>query len=212
MRERIELRSKASLTQHLLNAVRGRAHGGAEAELNAAARISPDGMPLELRDTPQPGAEKRDITPAPGTVGVNLDSIRPAVFANAVPLRLGVEMPRVMSGTYASVTITTCQTAGAKTKSAAATATAGALTVTTAAPKRISPTGGEGGIRTHVPGSSPDKALSRRPRYGHFGTSPGLVGLGALGVGRRRPPATSGRGRTSAAARVPRRPGLPKTP
>ena len=34
--------------------------------------------------------------------------------------------------------------------------------------------GGEGGIRTHVPGSSPDKALSRRSRYGHFGTSPGL--------------------------------------
>jgi hypothetical protein len=32
--------------------------------------------------------------------------------------------------------------------------------------------GGEGGIRTHVPGSTPDKTLSRRPRYDHFGTSP----------------------------------------
>src|SRR5262245_40944750 len=40
-------------------------------------------------------------------------------------------------------------------------------------PRRLPPdgTGGEGGIRTHVPGH-PDKALSRRPRYGHFGTSP----------------------------------------
>ena len=58
--------------------------------------------------------------------------------------------------------------------------------------------GGEGGIRTHVPGSSPDKALSRRPRYGHFGTSPGLVGRFALQAGWERPTATSGRGRTSA--------------
>ena len=32
--------------------------------------------------------------------------------------------------------------------------------------------GGEGGIRTHVPGSSPDKSISSRPRYDHFGTSP----------------------------------------
>src|SRR6185436_17213232 len=31
--------------------------------------------------------------------------------------------------------------------------------------------GGEGGIRTHVPPHG-DKALSRRPRYDHFGTSP----------------------------------------
>ncbi len=33
-------------------------------------------------------------------------------------------------------------------------------------------TGGEGGIRTHVPGYSPDKTISSRPRYDHFGTSP----------------------------------------
>ena len=32
--------------------------------------------------------------------------------------------------------------------------------------------GGEGGIRTHVPGYSPDKSISSRPRYDHFGTSP----------------------------------------
>ncbi len=32
--------------------------------------------------------------------------------------------------------------------------------------------GGEGGIRTHVPRSSRDKAISSRPRYGLFGTSP----------------------------------------
>ena len=32
--------------------------------------------------------------------------------------------------------------------------------------------GGEGGIRTHVPRSSRDKSISSRPRYDHFGTSP----------------------------------------
>ena len=75
---------------------------------------------------------------ARGTVGVNLDPIRPAVFANSIAPRLGVEMPRVASGTYASATITTSQSAVALAKSAAAAGTAGALTVTTATPKRVS--------------------------------------------------------------------------
>lgn len=34
-------------------------------------------------------------------------------------------------------------------------------------------TGGEGGIRTHVPGK-PDHLISSQRRYGHFGTSPWL--------------------------------------
>ena len=117
---------------------------GAEAELAAAAGVS--GIPLELWDLPVPAeqrtAEERAITPAPGTVGINLDPIRPAVFANSIASRLGVDMPRVGSGTFATATISTSQTAAAKLKSpdaaAAAVATAGALTVTTATPKRIS--------------------------------------------------------------------------
>ena len=143
-RERIELRSKAMLTNYLLAAARGRMVDGAEAELQAASGISGHGIPLELWDVPteQRGAEgereTRAITPAPGTVGVNLDPIRPAVFANSIAPRLGVEMPRVMSGTYASATITTSQSAAALAKSAAAVGTAGALTVTTATPKRVS--------------------------------------------------------------------------
>ena len=117
---------------------------GAEHELCAAAGVS--GIPLELWDVPgaeqRQGAEQRAVTPAPGTVGINLDPIRPAVFANSIAARLGIDMPRVASGTYASATITTSQTAAAKQKSphadAAAAATAGALTVTTATPKRVS--------------------------------------------------------------------------
>ncbi len=140
-RERIELRSKAMLTNYLSAAARGRMVDGAEAELSAAAGVQ--GIPLELWDVPETrqaenGRETRAVTPAPGTVGVNLDPIRPAVFANSIAPRLGIAMPRVASGTYASATITTSQSAAAKDKSAAIEATAGAMTVTTATPKRVS--------------------------------------------------------------------------
>ena len=135
VRERIELRSKAKLTNYLLARVQGRMTDGAEAELQQAAGVS--GIPLELWDVPERRAEQRDVTPAPGTVGVNLDPIRPAVFANSIAPRLGIEMPRVPSGTFATATITGSQSAEAKAKSAAVAATAGALTVTTATPKRI---------------------------------------------------------------------------
>ena len=143
-RERIELRSKAKLTAYFLNAARGRMADGAEAELQSAAGVSGYGIPLELWDVPierragEGERETRAITPSPGTVGVNLDPIRPAVFSNSIAPRLGIEMPRVMSGTFASGTITTSQSATALAKSAAAVGTAGAITVTTAVPKRIS--------------------------------------------------------------------------
>ena len=132
LRERIELRGKAMLTNYLLSAARGRMVDGAEAELQAAAGVQ--GIPLELWDIP----EQRATADAPGTVGVNLDSIRPFVFAHSIAPRLGIEMPRVMSGTYASATITTAQDANALAKSGAAAGVAGAFTVTTATPKRVS--------------------------------------------------------------------------
>ena len=134
-RERIELRGKAMLTNYILAAARGRMVDGAEAELCAAAGVQ--GIPLELWDLPRP-AEQRDITPAPGTVGINLDPIRPQVFANSIAPRLGIEMPRVASGAYATGTITTGQGAAALAKSGAAVGTAGAITVMTATPKRVS--------------------------------------------------------------------------
>ena len=133
MRERIELRGRASLTGYLLAAARGRLVSGAEAELQAAAGV--EGIPLELWDIP---LEQRAVADAPGTVGVNLDPIRPAVFANSIAPRLGIEMPRVMSGTYATATISTSQSAAALAKSGVAAGVAGAFTVTTATPKRIS--------------------------------------------------------------------------
>ena len=134
-RERIELRSKASLTEFMLARMQGRAVAGAEAELQAAAGVT--GIPLELWDVPR-SAEQRAATEAPGTVGVNLDAIRPAVFANSIAPRLGIEMPRVMSGTYASATIASSADAAALAKGGAADATAATFTVTAVMPKRIS--------------------------------------------------------------------------
>ena len=139
-RERVELRSRASLGTYLAAAIKGRAAQGAEAELMEAAGIG-DGIPLELWDVPgetETRGEERAVTGTPGTVGVNLDTIRPAVFAPSIAPRLGIDMPRVPSGTYASATISTSLTAAAKDKGGDADATAAAFTVTSATPKRVS--------------------------------------------------------------------------
>ena len=112
MRERLELRSRASLTA--TSCWRGGRPAGIRrrgANLQAAAEIGQDGnIPLELWDVPLPAAEQRNrraVTGAPGTVGINLDPIRPQIFASVVCPRLGIAMPRVESGTFASATIST---------------------------------------------------------------------------------------------------------
>ena len=89
-RERVELRSRASLMGYLRAALAGRRVDGPEAELQAAAGIG-EGIPLELWDVPQPATEQRAdaATDAPGTVGLNLDRLRLAVFANSIAPRLG---------------------------------------------------------------------------------------------------------------------------
>ena len=142
-RERVELRSKASLGTFMKAALTGRVVSGAEAELQAAAGV--DGIPMELWDVPRPeqrnGAEHRAITPAGATVGINLDPIRPAVFAPSIADKLQIDMPRVPSGTYAtgtvSSTVGSVLTADAVAKSAEVPQSAGAITVGTASPKRV---------------------------------------------------------------------------
>ena len=88
-RERLELRSKASLTAYIRAALSGRQVDGPEAELRSAAKIG-DGIPLELWSTADPATETRQdaSTPAPGAA-VNLDRIRPAVFAASIAPMLG---------------------------------------------------------------------------------------------------------------------------
>ena len=141
-RERIELRSRATVGRYLTAALRGRAPDGAEAELQQLAQV--DGIPFELWDRPpeQRQTEDRAITPAPGTTGINLDVLRPFVFAPSIVDKLMVEMPMVESGTYASGTITTAATADAVPKGGTGTTgdvpeTAAAFTVQTTTPHRI---------------------------------------------------------------------------
>ena len=142
-RERIELRSRASVGRYLAAAIRGRAPDGAEAELQQAAGV--DGIPFELwrRPAEQRQAEDRAITQAPTSgTGVNLDTLRPYVFAPSIVDKLMVEMPMVVSGTYASGTITTAATADAVARGGAGTTgdvpeDAAAFTVETTTPHRI---------------------------------------------------------------------------
>ena len=137
-RERLELRSRASVGRYLAAALRGRAPDGAEAELQAAAGV--DGIPFELWEPPPEArreGEQRAVTAAPATVGVNLDALRPMVFAPSVVDKLAVEMPEVASGTYASGTITTAATADAVAKGADVPETAAAFTVQTTTPHRV---------------------------------------------------------------------------
>ena len=134
LRERRELRGRARVSNYLLSAMKGTRVDGAEAELAAAAGAGANYIPMELWE----GSEERAVAITPTVVGINLDRLRPAVFAQSVLPRLGVEMPRVESGTYASATISTSQSAASYAESAAAAGVAGAFTVTTTSPHRIS--------------------------------------------------------------------------
>ena len=88
-RERLELRSKASVTGYLRAALAGRRVDGAEAELQSAAGV--DGIPLELWDMPDVEKRADTATGAPGTTGVNLAPIQPAIFAASIAPSLGLK-------------------------------------------------------------------------------------------------------------------------
>ena len=94
-RERIELRSRASVGKYLQAALKGRAPDGVEGELAAGSQGATE-FHSRLWQTPPgtaPESRHRDITPAPGTVGINLDVLRPAVFAPSVADKLQIQMP-----------------------------------------------------------------------------------------------------------------------
>ena len=141
-RERVKLRSEAKLTNYLLSAMRGGKLEGPELELQAAAKVNQ--IPVELFDVPEKRAGKVETrvdvpTPAPTTgTGVNLDPIRPMIYARSVIPRLGIAMPSVGSGTYSTATVTTGLSAAALAKGADAMASAAALTPQTTTPHRVS--------------------------------------------------------------------------
>ena len=135
---RAEMRAACSVGRFLVGA--GGRQTGAEAELQAELGLNADQIPLEVWQRPEQRhaeAEKRAITPSPATVGINLDVLRPAVFAPSVVDKLMIEMPAVESGTYATGTITTSATADAVAKGVEVPETAAAFTVQTTTPHRV---------------------------------------------------------------------------
>lgn len=137
---RVELRAACSLTNFVLAAVGKQPLAGADREYAAELDLEPGRIPFDMFAVPETrsAVETRAVTPAPATVGINLDPLLPSIFARSVCNRLGVAMPRVESGSYATGTITTDQTAAALAKGTAAVGNAGAFTVSTTTPHRVS--------------------------------------------------------------------------
>ena len=135
VRERLELRGRASLGRYLVAALTGQQITGAEAEYQAACKTP--GIPIDLFEQDRP--ETRDVAsgvPATGA-GATLAPIQPFVFAQSIAPMLGIEMPSVGSGSYSEMTISTSLTAGAKSKATAQESTAAVLTPATATPRSI---------------------------------------------------------------------------
>ena len=130
-RERLELRSKASIGRIVDAALKGRNVNGAEAEIAAAAGVAMGTIPFELFEV-----EQRAITPTPGTTGTNFTSIQPAVFASSIAGRLGIDMPTVGSGTYSVPKVSTSLTAGAVAAGSDTVETAMALEFESTTPHR----------------------------------------------------------------------------
>ena len=139
LRERLELRSRARVSNFVVAAMRGRQVDGAEAELSEAAGAAGD-IPLELFD-PDPRevrTEERTVTEAPGTVGVNVAPIQPFVFAPSIAAFMGIDMPMVASGTFSQARINAALTAESKAAGGAIVATEATFAVKSATPKRVS--------------------------------------------------------------------------
>ena len=141
-REELELRDRFSVGRVLAACLRGRAVDGAEAELQAERGISATQIPIEVferREAP-PAGETRAVTtlPTSGTeANLAMRPIVPAVFERSVAGFLGVEMPSVPTGDAGFPILSTSVTATPKAYSANAPETAGAYTIKTAEPRRI---------------------------------------------------------------------------
>lgn len=137
LRERLELRERATLTGYLMAAAQGRMPHGAELELQQAAGVT--GIPVELFEVRrrETRADAATTSPTTGT-GVNVDPVRPMIYARSVLPRLGVAMPRVETGGYSTMTITTGLSAGAMAAGGARESTAATLTPKTTVPHRVS--------------------------------------------------------------------------
>ena len=149
-RERRELRGRSRLSRYINAAIETRGVEGAEAEFAAACEC-PGLVPLELfggtaeqraaewRARQNGRAEHRAVTPGPADADVqqNQAPIVPAIFDRSVAPYLGIEMPTAAVGIASYPVLSTSLTGGIVAEDAAAAETAGAFTVTTADPRRL---------------------------------------------------------------------------
>ncbi len=148
VRERLELRGRASFGRYLMARMQGRSVlDGADAEFAAAHGITDimapveagGGVPLDLWEQDRPQPETRAATPAPATgTGTTVAPISPFLFSPSIAPILNIAMPSVPSGSWSEMTVTTSVPAGAVAKGGDASDTAGALTARTTGPRRIS--------------------------------------------------------------------------
>ena len=137
VRERLELRGRASFGRYLHAALTGAQITGPEAEFQSACGVP--GIPLDLFEQDRPVEVRADAPsglPATGA-GATLAPIQPYVFAESIAPMLGIEMPSVGSGAYSEMTISTALTAAAKAKGVAQESTAAVLSATVAKPRSI---------------------------------------------------------------------------
>ena len=139
-KDRLELRKACTVGGFLKGYTRG-GQSGAEAELQAELGVEPNEIPFEMweqTEKRQADPETRaTVTAAPSTTGINLDVLRPSVFAPSVAAKLMIDMPVVESGVYASGTITTNAGADAVPKGVDVAQTAAAFTVATTEAHRV---------------------------------------------------------------------------
>ncbi len=130
-RERREVLGKARLGNAIRAVIEGRPLQGAEAEVRSAFGLSGD------HEVPHELFEPRAATPAPATGPVNEAPVQPYLYKETVAGYLGIDMHQAGSGTPSFPVLTTGTPAAMKAKGAAADETAGAFTVVTSSPKRV---------------------------------------------------------------------------
>lgn len=107
---------------------------GATREYQEERSLAVNQIPIEVFESP---VETRAVTPAPSTADRSLRPIVPAIFDRSIAGFLGVAMPNAPVGDFAVPMVTTDVKAGPKAKGAAADEAAGAISVITAQPRRV---------------------------------------------------------------------------
>ena len=134
---RLELRSRARLGNYLQAALTGKEVAGAELELRQEGDGAGNEVPLELFGTLEKRADT--ATPAPSTGrGVDVEPIRPMIFARSIAGRMGIAMPQTGTGSFSTMTITAGLSAAAKGIGDSAESSAATLTAQTTEAHRLS--------------------------------------------------------------------------